>query len=65
MSDGRFAFPCHARQPQDARHVFTRATDPALDVGQNVFPSAWETILGGIPTGTTHIFHAVDVLILG
>src|ERR1700692_4051970 len=42
MSAGWFALPCRARQPQDARHVITRATDPALDLGQNVFPSAWD-----------------------
>jgi len=37
MGDGRFAFLCSSRQPEDLLHVLSSLINPVLDLGQNPF----------------------------
>jgi hypothetical protein len=56
---GRFAFPCSARQPEYTRFVFSSFVNPDLYLRQDVFPSARETTLVGIPPGTFYIKYVL------
>jgi len=64
MGDGRFAFSRSARRPKDALCVLSSPVDPVLDLRQNDLPSTWETTLEGIPPGTVHVYHVLEVQII-